>query len=76
MLELLVTHMVEKSPDVAADSSSSTTSSSSGAAQASSTAKVDPIRVAKKVLELDENDDYESILNLATKPGDPRITSM
>ena len=47
-------------------------SSSSGGGGSDS---VDPIAVARRVLELGEVDDYEGILNIATPPGVSRITS-
>jgi hypothetical protein len=45
-----------------------------GGGAAASSGRIDPIRVAKLVLELDGYDDYEGILNIATPPGAARIT--
>ncbi len=56
-------------------SSSSSRSSSSSNSSSAPAGVVDPIAVARRVLELGETDDYEGILNIATAPGAARITS-
>ena len=47
-------------------SSAPTPSVSTGAAASASTQTVDPIALARRVLELDELNDYEGVLNIAT----------
>ena len=54
------------------DEGASSSSSSSGGGGGDS---VDPVAIARRVLELGEVDDYEGILNIATPPGVPRITN-
>ena len=64
MLDLLVSHLANKAGNV-----SSLSGSSSGSG------KVDPVLVAKRVLELDELDDFAGILNIASRPGEPMLNN-
>ena len=64
MLELLVNHLASKAP-----------ASLSGEGSRGNTAgKVDPVAVAKRIMELDEVDDFAAILNIASRPGEPPLS--
>lgn len=67
LLQQLVTHLEENAaPSDKPDAAISSDKSGSGSDNA--------VKIAKRVLELDETDDYCAILNLATIPGTPPIT--
>ena len=63
LLDGLIKHYQENN----LGTSSSNSNSSSG--DSNQEGKVDPVKVAKAVLELDEYDDFAGILNLAIPPG-------
>jgi len=67
MLELLVNHLSSKAP------APSSSSSGDGSSSSSNGGKVDPVAVAKRIMELDEVDDFAGILNIASRPGEPPL---
>jgi len=67
MLELLVNHLASKAP------ASSSSSSAEGGSSSNNAGKVDPVVVAKRIMELDEVDDFAGILNIASRPGEPPL---
>jgi hypothetical protein len=80
LLSSLVDHLVENAflpPDAtssAAGEDSATDNSSSASSSSSGVEKPSGVAIAKKILSLDESDDYEGILNLLGGDGGGRIT--
>lgn len=76
LLMQLVKHLQANTPSASSGGSSSGSSSSSSSDSKSEASSEDAgIKVAKRIMELDEVDDWLGMLNLATFPGTPPITA-